>query len=208
MADSDPLDGTVRMNNAKRITNTLTAVNEKRPRLRRFIGKVSIKYGGHRHKELERFIKFAFVGLVGTVVDLGTTNFLMKTVFHVTKDDPGVPVLIASTIGFILAVVNNFIWNRYWTYPDSRSHPIMTQLGQFFLVNLGGLIIRVLIVILLSPQLSLLIGSLPHTLLQSLSITKDVQAIIGGETAILSSIVVVMLWNFFVNRYWTYNDVK
>jgi len=208
MTDSDPLDGTVRMNNAKRITNTLIAVNEKRPRLRRFIEKMSVRYGGHRHKEIERFIKFAFVGVVGTIVDLGMTNLLMKYVFHVTKDDPGAPVLIASTIGFTLAVINNFIWNRYWTYPDSRSHPIMTQLGQFFLVNLGGLLIRIVIVVILSPQLSFLIGSLPHTLLQSLSITKDVQAILGGESAILASIVVVMLWNFFVNRYWTYNDVK
>jgi len=26
--------------------------------------------------------------------------------------------------------------------------------------------------------------------------------------SLASVIVIVMIWNFFINRYWTYNDVK
>jgi putative flippase GtrA len=31
--------------------------------------------------------------------------------------------------------------------------------------------------------------------------------IVGNNAALATAIIVVMLWNFIVNRYWTYNDV-
>jgi putative flippase GtrA len=31
---------------------------------------------------------------------------------------------------------------------------------------------------------------------------------IGKNMALILAVVVVMFWNFFVNRYWTYNDVS
>jgi putative flippase GtrA len=31
---------------------------------------------------------------------------------------------------------------------------------------------------------------------------------IGENMALALSVLVVMFWNFFVNRYWTYNDVE
>jgi putative flippase GtrA len=64
------------------------------------------------------------------------------------------------------------------------------------------------IIALLSTPFAMLIGALPQTLLNSLSISKDLQALLGGDMALLTAIGVVLLWNFFVNRYWTYNDVK
>jgi putative flippase GtrA len=33
------------------------------------------------------------------------------------------PLVLAGTISFICAVLNNFTWNRIWTYPESRSRP-------------------------------------------------------------------------------------
>jgi putative flippase GtrA len=203
-SDTEQTDG----ENLMAVSGVFSNVLSRRPRLRKFINRVAVRYGGHRHIEVERFLKFAFVGIVGTIVDLGLTNILMTFVFHVSKENAGTPVLIASTIGFIAAVSNNFIWNRYWTYPDSRSHPIAVQLGQFFLVNLGGLLIRIVIISVLTVPFAALIGQLPQSLLNSLSLSKDTQALIGGDMALLASVSVVMMWNFFINRYWTYNDVK
>jgi putative flippase GtrA len=203
-SDSEQTDGDKLM----AVSGVFSNVLSRRPRLRNFIHRIAVRYGGHRHIEVERFIKFAFVGLIGTVVDLGLSNILMKFVFHVSKENAGTPVLIASTIGFTVAVINNFIWNRFWTYPDSRSHPIALQLGQFFLVNIGGLLIRIVILSLLTVPFAALIGTLPQSMLNSLSLSKDTQALLGGDMALLSSITVVMMWNFFINRYWTYNDVK
>ncbi len=187
-------------------TNAFMNILARRPRLRPLIRKVSVKYGGEKHKELERFLKFAFVGLIGTVVDIGIFNFLIHYVFHVTKEDTG-PTLVASTISFTIAVVNNFIWNRYWTYPDSRSHSVWMQLVQFFVVNVGGLLIRAGVIAVLAAPFAVLVGRLPPDFLRNMAITTDIQAQIGSDMALIASISVVMLWNFFINRYWTYNDV-
>ncbi len=31
---------------------------------------------------------------------------------------------------------------------------------------------------------------------------------VSGQMALIGAIGIVMIWNFFVNRYWTYNDVE
>ncbi|TLN28553.1 GtrA family protein, partial [bacterium] len=85
-------------------------------------------------KERSRFLKFAMVGIFGAVVDFGIFNLLSAGF--------AIPALWASVTSFIAAVISNFIWNRYWTYPDSRSKPISHQLTQFILVSLIGLAIR------------------------------------------------------------------
>lgn len=172
------------------------------------IQRIAMRLGGAKYKEFERFIKFACVGVIGTLVDLVISNFLMKFVFHVSRDNASVQVWIATTISFVIAVCGNFILNRYWTYPDSRSRPIIKQLGQFFAVNIVGLAIRSGVILLLAVPFANLVAGLPANWLHSLSINADTEAFLGSDMALLASISVVMIWNFFVNRYWTYNDVK
>ena len=189
-------------------TSTVTGILARRPHISPLIRRVSVRVGGEKHKEVERFLKFAFVGVVGTLVDLIISNFLMKFVFHVSKDNASLPVWIATTISFIIAVCCNFTLNRYWTYPDSRSRPIVTQLGQFFVVNIVGLLIRSGVILLLAVPFANLIAGLPAGFLHSLSINADTEAFLGSDMALIASISVVMIWNFFVNRYWTYNDIE
>ncbi|MEM4202807.1 MAG: GtrA family protein, partial [Candidatus Methanomethylicaceae archaeon] len=106
---------------------------------------------------------------------------------------------LAGTISFFCAVTSNFIWNRFWTYPESRSRPVVHQWLMFFLVNLAGVGIRIpLLCFLEAPVERLVIRLLPAFSSPSLLAKNLTLAIAVG---------VVMLWNFFVNRYWTYNDV-
>ncbi len=86
-------------------------------------------------KERVRFLRFAVVGLIGAVVDFGVMNLLSHT-FRV-------PLIFAGTVSFFAAIMSNFTWNRYWTYPDSRSKKVYRQLIQFAIVNAAGLLIRV-----------------------------------------------------------------
>ncbi|HHH81806.1 MAG TPA: GtrA family protein, partial [Chloroflexi bacterium] len=78
-------------------------------------------------RELSRFLKFCVVGVIGAVVDFGTFN-LLANVLHVWS-------IGASMASFTAAVCSNFLWNRYWTYPDSRSKQLGAQLFQFALVS-------------------------------------------------------------------------
>jgi len=67
----------------------------------------------HDPYERVKFIRFAIVGTIGSVVDFGVFNLLatlLKT-----------PAVAASMVSFTLAVINNFFWNRYWTYPETRT---------------------------------------------------------------------------------------
>ena len=143
-------------------------------------------------KERERFLKFAVVGVIGAVIDFGVMKLLTQTV--------DMPLVTAGTISFICAIISNFIWNRYWTYPDSRSRPITRQLVMFFAVNIAGVAIRIPILHFVEPPLL--------NLLEGMGIGGPSSAeLLAKNLTLALAVGIVMLWNFFVNRYWTYNDV-
>jgi putative flippase GtrA len=146
-------------------------------------------------RERTRFIKFAVVGIIGAVIDFGTFN-LLSTALHI-------PPVWASVVSFIAAVISNFIWNRYWTYPDSRSKPIYRQLVQFGMINLIGLAIRTPIFATLEKPFAVLFASLGSSFFSPFQAT-----ILGHNLALAIAVIIVMFWNFFVNRYLTYNDVE
>lgn len=139
-------------------------------------------------------MRFAVVGIFGAIVDFGVAN-LLTNAFHTS-------IVLAGTVSFIAAIINNFLWNRYWTYPDSRSKPIVRQLMMFTMVSVMGLLIRVPTLAILEPRVYALIVSLPieFPLLTPRQIADNVTLAIA--------VLIVMFWNFFVNRYWTYNDVE
>jgi putative flippase GtrA len=143
-------------------------------------------------KERGRFFRFALVGTLGAVIDFGVMNLLS----HFTK----MSLVYAGTISFTCAVINNFIWNRLWTYPESRSRPLLNQLGMFFLVNLAGVAIRIPILHYVEPPLLRFFEGIFHTSY----VTAEFYA---KNFTLAAAVGIVMLWNFFVNRYWTYNDI-
>lgn len=151
---------------------------------------------GLKEKEAERFFKFLVVGTIGFVVDFGTLTFL-KEVAHL-------PTVVANTCSFSAAVLSNFFWNRRWTYPDSRSKQLMAQLSQFALVSIIGLLLNNTILLLLEGPFDTLLadyGYLVAKILANLS-TR------GYIPAKMIATIVVLFWNFFANRHWTYNDVE
>lgn len=144
-------------------------------------------------KEVTRFLKFAVVGTIGAMVDFG-----MLYLLHVVV---GWPLALSNTISFTCAVISNFIWNRFWTYPDSRSKPISAQLVQFFVVNIAGWAINTGILLALNKPLTAFALTLPVVA------TEATAHKLGYNGAKVFATGVVMFWNFFVNRFWTYNDV-
>jgi putative flippase GtrA len=146
-------------------------------------------------RERTRFFRFATVGIVGAVVDFGTFNLL--TTFL------GLTAVFASVLSFIAAIINNFVWNRYWTYPDSRSKPIGQQLIQFSFVSVLGLLIRTPIIAILEPLFFRIFSSFVF-----LPIGFFSAEFLANNLSLAIAVIVVMFWNFFINRYWTYNDVS
>ena len=159
------------------------------------------------HKEFERFWKFLVVGAIGAVVDYGSFTALNAfgwfddAVINLPFNLRVTGVGISGTIALVIAVISNFVWNRYWTYPDSRSKPIAWQLITFFVVNVVGVFIRIPILELLSRPLSRFSTIVLPRLGEGTAVW------LGESAAWAVAVVIVLFWNFFVNRYWTYNDI-
>lgn len=87
-------------------------------------------------KLLAQFARFGVVGLVGLVVDLGVFNLLRATVLAPESIHEG-PMLakIASTV---LAIVANWIGNRYWTFREHRGRQLWREFAEFLAVSLAG----------------------------------------------------------------------
>jgi len=132
------------------------------------------------------------VGVIGAVIDFGVMNLLTQ-LFNM-------PLVAAGTISFVCAVISNFIWNRYWTYPDSRSRPIASQLTMFFVVNTPGAMIRI-------PILHFTEAPLFNILNTAQRVSFLSPEFLAKNLTLALAVGIVMLWNFFVNRYWTYNDI-
>ena len=178
--------------------------------------RVSDRFGVNP-KEVERFLKFVVVGAIGFVVDFGIFNLLVGPFRQLLA--AGTPLnsfltglglapeqvaslgpAFAGTVSFIAAIISNFLWNRYWTYPDSRSKSTRRQFVMFFMVSLTGILIRVPIITFLHGPLTSLYALIP--------VLEPYAVRLGDNTALAISVIIVMFWNFFANRYWTYNDVE
>lgn len=147
-------------------------------------------------RERTRFFRFAVVGTIGAVIDFGVMNLLVIQFAF--------PLVIAGTVSFIAAIISNFSWNRYWTYPDSRSKPLFRQLAEFSVVSVLGLLIRIPTLVILEP---LVFRTVSLVALDMSGLINIPLKVISDNITLAITIVIVLFWNFFVNRYWTYNDV-
>jgi putative flippase GtrA len=71
--------------------------------------------------------KFAAVGATGYVVNLAVYTALLR--------GAGWHYAYAATVSFLVAVTNNYIWNRLWTFRHQRGH-VGFQGLRFFVVAL------------------------------------------------------------------------
>ena len=77
-----------------------------------------------------RFIKFGLVGCTGIIIDFSIT-WACKEKLKWNK-------YLASSLGFSLAVVNNYLLNKYFTFQD-RNTQLATQFLKFFVISIIGL---------------------------------------------------------------------
>jgi putative flippase GtrA len=149
-------------------------------------------------KEMTRFFKFVVVGTFGAGVDAAVFGILDNFVHPPAALVRWWPSLIVG-ISLSTAIVSNFIWNRYWTYPDSRSKPIGGQFAQFYVINILAYIIRGP-VMLLNGVFAELVSSVG-------ALEPEAAEALGRWAAWALGVGIAMFWNFFINRFITYSDV-
>ena len=88
-----------------------------------------LRAGLRRPHNWLQLVKFCLVGGSGYVVNL--------TVFAVVVEVLERHHLIGATVAFVVAVLNNFWWNRHWTFRAGRGHAGF-QAARFFTVSVGA----------------------------------------------------------------------
>jgi dolichol-phosphate mannosyltransferase len=74
-----------------------------------------------------QLLRFSLVGVSGYLLNLG--------VFALCVHAFAIDYRLSSAIAFVVSVVNNFWWNRHWTFDAKHEHPIF-QGTRFFVVSL------------------------------------------------------------------------
>jgi dolichol-phosphate mannosyltransferase len=118
-----------------------------------------------------QLVKFGLVGASGYLINLA--------VFAALASSLGVHHLIAAVLAFCVAVTNNFLWNRYWTFGPGEG-PAHFQAARFFVISLASLGINLVVLQLL--------------------ISSDM----GELTAQAIAVAVAMPFNFLGNKLWTF----
>ncbi len=86
-----------------------------------------VKHGVRKPANWLQLIRYAAVGASGYVVNL--------VVFAVCLHLMGIDYKVAAVISFVVSVLNNFWWNRHWTFSSQRvDHPV-TQAVRFFAIS-------------------------------------------------------------------------
>ena len=88
---------------------------------------------------IRQFLRFATVGGFGLIVDVGLFNLLRVTVLSPENVHEG-PV-IAKIISTSLAIVVNWVGNRYWTFGPHRRPQAVREGIEFAIVSVGGMAI-------------------------------------------------------------------
>ena len=132
-------------------------------------------------EEIGRFLRFAVVGASGTLIDFAILNALILQF--------GFAKLAANTVSFGTAAFWNFLGNRLWSFPESRKRPFLSQMARFFIVSLGGYVINQALFLGTSKYVFGGLGTLGYNLAKAVAT------------------VVVLFWNFGINRVWTYRGI-
>jgi putative flippase GtrA len=87
---------------------------------------VRVRAGMRKPHNWYQLVKFCAVGASGYVVNL--------SVFALCVEGFGLHHLVAATVAFVVAVLNNFWWNRHWTFRVRSGHAGF-QAARFFTVS-------------------------------------------------------------------------
>jgi len=120
-----------------------------------------------------QFIKFSVTGAIGALVDFSIYNFLTRglgfTAFYLVL---GQPIIVANNVSVLLAIISNFLINKYWTFRDKNIHVVRQWTG-YFALNFVTWTLNQLLVSLFTfnvPLLEAIFGDMRDNVAKALAI--------------------------------------
>lgn len=82
----------------------------------------------------KQFSTFVLIGGINTAIDFAVLNIEIK----LTGVTSGSGLFVMNTISFLVAVVNSYFMNKYWTFQDVARQQEETKFVQFIAISLIG----------------------------------------------------------------------
>ena len=132
---------------------------------------------------LVQFAKFCVISFSNLVIDFGILNLLI----YYSGVAEGVLYSVFKAASFLLANVNGYAWNKFWTFRSREVEGWLKQFIRFFAVVGVGLVINVTVASYVVAEFGGSGGSISSTL----------WANIGAAV----SLIFTLFWNFFGLKY-------
>ena len=132
-----------------------------------------------------RFLKFGTVGTSGMLINLGLLYYAQEHIFTAIQQ-PAMRLNLSLALAIFFATLNNFFWNRLWTWADRKQHydrPMLTQFGQYTLACWLSIALQAAFTNMLAPHFYYLIAN-------------------------LIAVVLTSVLNFVLNDIWTFGRLK
>lgn len=140
-----------------------------------------LKAGVEWRREITRFFRFGIVGFSATLLDFSVLTGL-KFFF-------GWPTLPANLISYSCGMLNSYMLNRHWVYPETKIQRSHVQLFRFIFINLVGLLLNMILLLGFEVIFNALMNNASYSYIP----------------AKIAATLLVFLWNFFANRFWAFN---
>lgn len=81
---------------------------------------------------LMEFLRYALIGGISALVDMGVNYLCLYYIFHATKDDKG-PVALSVTIGFIAGLIVNYVLSNIFVFRSQEQKEKGKTLSAFLI---------------------------------------------------------------------------
>ena len=116
-----------------------------------------------------RFLKFGTVGVSGMAVNMGLLYIAQEHIFSAVQQTE-IKLNLSLALAIFFATLNNFIWNRMWTWADRKQQhhrPMVVQFGQYTLACWLSIVLQVIFTNVLAPHVYYLWANLVAIVLTS-----------------------------------------
>jgi putative flippase GtrA len=133
-----------------------------------------VRVGVRQRQNWLQLARFTAVGASGYAVNLAT--------FTLCVHGAGLDYRLAAVVAFVVAVANNFWWNRHWTF-DAKGGHAGQQAARFLVVSLAAFVVNFI-------------------LLQLLVDTAGMKEVVAQAIAVAAA----TPCNFLGNKLWTFDE--
>ena len=139
-----------------------------------------------RWLKLVRYLaKFLIIGFLNTGIDFAIFNFL---IFR-TGIEVGREIALFKAVSFVIAVINSFFWNKYWSFEAGGSDRQGTEFAKYFFITLIGAFLNI---------------GVTWGIVNLMPVVGGFSQLAWDNIAAVAATIVSLIWNFAGYRFFVF----